>query len=125
MNERSIAAILGILGGVILLIGALVSLIYGLAFVALGKPSIGIGSLGFSVIEAVMGLLIIFFALLAASRSMDLTLAGGIVLFVLAIVGWGILGFGGSVLATIGLLLALVAGLLYLVAAMSRGRWTR
>jgi chromate transport protein ChrA len=70
-----------------------------------------------SLVLVVVGIVIGMFAVIGRSRRNDRTMAAGVVLVVLAVVGWFGLGFAGGVLELLAALFALIAGVLYLLAA--------
>ncbi|MGA8541930.1 MAG: hypothetical protein WB947_00070 [Thermoplasmata archaeon] len=115
-SDRRLAFIFGALGAVLLVIAAIVRFFLGVVFVATGHGYLGIGSIGESVIFLVVGLVIGFFALIGRSRGTDRSLAVGVILVVLAIVGWVALGFGSSLLALLGAVFTLISGIIFLVA---------
>jgi hypothetical protein len=115
-DDRRIAFVLGILAAILLLIAAVLHFVVGVALLVTGAAHSGAGSIGSSVIEVVVALLIGFFALLGRGRGNDRNVAAGVVLIVLAVVGWAALGFGGDLLALLAAVLALVSGVLFLVA---------
>jgi uncharacterized membrane protein len=87
----------------------------GIVFLATGRGLAALGSADEAVIFLVLGLVIGFFAVLGQSRAADRSLAAGVVLIVLAIVGWLALGFAGSLLAILAAVFTLIAGILFLV----------
>jgi hypothetical protein len=115
-DDRGIAFVLGIVAAVLLLISALLHFVVGVALLVTGAAHSGVGSIGSSVVDVVVALLIGFFAFLGRARGSDRSVAAGVVLIVLAVVGWAALGFGGDLLALLAAVLALVAGILFLVA---------
>jgi hypothetical protein len=114
-ETRRAGFLLGLLAAVLLLVEALIHFAVGVAFLATGRTLGGLGSLGGSVVLVVVALLIGFFAFLGRARGADYAMVAGIVLVVVAIVGWLALGFGGSVLGILAGLFALIAGILFLV----------
>ncbi|HTW77038.1 MAG TPA: hypothetical protein VMG14_04650 [Thermoplasmata archaeon] len=115
-DDRRIGFLFGVLAAVLLLVAALLSLIVGIAFLVTGAFHPAAGSIGASVIEVVVALLIGFFAFLGRGRGGDRSVTAGIVLIVLAVVGWLALGFGGSLLAILASIFALIAGVLFVLA---------
>ncbi|HXW67661.1 MAG TPA: hypothetical protein VEL82_07300 [Thermoplasmata archaeon] len=115
-GDRDIAFILGALAALLLILAGGLRLVLGFAFLATGTPHLGLGELGSALVFIVLGLLVGFFAILGRSRGAERSLAVGVVLIVLAIVGWLGLGFAGSILALLAAVLALVAGILFVVA---------
>jgi hypothetical protein len=116
-GDRRIAFIFGILGAALLGVEALVALIEGVVYFAIRHVPHGFGSLEQAVLLLVMALLVGFFASVGSLRGGDRTLAAGVVLIVLAVVGWAVLGFGGAVLSLVGSILVLISGIVFLVAS--------
>jgi hypothetical protein len=108
--------IFGVIGAVLLVIAATLRFLAGAVLLATGRGFAALGSADEAVIFLVLGLVIGFFAILGRSRDADRSLAAGIVLIVLALVGWLALGFGSSVLAILAAIFTLIAGILFLVA---------
>jgi hypothetical protein len=115
-DDRRIAFVLGAIAAILLLLDALLHFVAGIALLITGAGHVGVGSIGTSVVEIVVALLIGFFAYLGRSRGNDRSITAGVVLVVLAIVGWLALGFGGSLLAILASVLALISGVLFLAA---------
>jgi hypothetical protein len=115
-GERRIGFVFGALGGLFLFLAAIVRFLVGALFLATGHTGVGAGSIAQSVLFLVLGLMILFFSFVGQRRGSDRALACGIVLIVLALVGWFALGLGTSILAILGALFALIAGILYTVA---------
>jgi len=115
-SDRRLGLLFGVIGAVLLVVAAVVRFLLGVVFLATGHGYLGLGSLGESVLYLVVGLIVGFFAVLGRSRGTDRSLAIGIILIVLAIVGWLALGFGNSILALLGAVFTLISGILFLVA---------
>jgi hypothetical protein len=115
-GDRHLAVIFGLIAAVLLVVGSILRFFLGVVFLATGHAFLGLGSVASSVIFLVVGLLIGFFAILGRARQTDQSIAVGIVLVILAIVGWLFLGFSSSLLAVIAGVFALIAGILFLVA---------
>jgi hypothetical protein len=115
-DDRRIAFILGVLGAVLLLLAAVLHFAVGVGLLITGATRSATGSLGSSVVEVVVALLIGFFAFLGRARGSDRNIAAGIVLVVLAVVGWAALGFGADLLALLASILTLLSGVLFLLA---------
>jgi hypothetical protein len=114
-GDRQLAMVLGIVGALLIVLEGLVDLVRGVVFVAFGHGYLGVSFVGQSVLFIVVGLLIGFFALIGRTRGGERSLAAGVILVVLAIVGWLALGFASGVLALLGSVFVLVSGILYLV----------
>jgi hypothetical protein len=115
-DDRRIAFILGILAAIFLLVSALIHFVVGVGGLVTGSGRYALGSFGSSVVDIVVAILIGFFALLGRAPGNDRSVAAGVVLIVLAIVGWAALGFGGELFALLAAVLALISGVLFLVA---------
>lgn len=116
-SNRRIAFLFGALGAILLIIGAAADFIGGFLFLATGAGGHALGAWGRSVVDIVVALLVGLFAVFGRSGDRERTLAAGVVLVVLAFVGWFALGLVGEIFALIGVLFALIAGILFLVAS--------
>ena len=115
---RNIAFLMGLLGALLLILAAVVDFVGGIIFLALNHATYAlVGAWAHSVIFAVVGVVIGLFAVIGRSSSRDGRVGSGVVLVVLAVVGWFGLGFGGELLALLGALFTLLAGILYLVSS--------
>jgi hypothetical protein len=115
-GDRRLALVFGVVGALLLILAAVIRLVVGVVFLAAGHGYDAFGAVTGAVIFFVVGLLIGFFAVLGRSRSGDRSFAVGVILIVLAFVGWLALGFAGSVLAILAAVFALISGILFLVA---------
>ncbi len=115
-GDRRIALVFGVIAAALLLVDALLRLAFGVFYFVRGRELAALGSTGSAVIFLVIGLVIGFFAVLGRSRGQDRSLAVGVVLIVLALVGLLALGFAGNVLALLAAVFTLIAGILFLVA---------
>lgn len=116
-GDRRIGLIFGAVATALLLIDALLRFAFGFLYLVRGRELAAVGSTGSAVIFLIIGLVIGFFAVLGRSRGQDRSLAAGIVLIVLALLGLLALGFTGSILALLAAVFTLIAGVLFLVAA--------
>jgi hypothetical protein len=114
-GDRRLAMIFGLIAAVLLVTAAILRLLVGAAFFVTGRELAALGSANEAVIFLVLGLVIGFFSLMGRSRTADGSLAVGVILVVLAVVGWLALGFGGSLLALLAAVFTLIAGILFLV----------
>jgi hypothetical protein len=115
-SERSVAHLFGIVGGVLIWIGGLLAAAFGVVDVALGRPfGVEVAALSEAILLFVVGGLVLLFTHFSRTIWSDRPLTSGILLVVLAVLGWALLGLGGSLPALIGGLFALLAGVLYLV----------
>ncbi len=115
-GDRRLALIFGVIAAVLLVVDAALRFLVGILFLATGRELAALGTANEAVIYLVIGLVIGFFSILGRSRGADRSLGVGIVLIVLALVGYLGLGFGGSVLALLAAVFTLIAGILYLAA---------
>lgn len=114
-TEREVGHLFGLIGGILVLGGGLFATAFGVANFVLGHLAAAAASLGGAVVLFVVGALIVGFTHLASHGWANRPFAGGVVLVILAIIGWAALGFGSSLLALVGGIFALVAGVLYLI----------
>lgn len=115
-GDRRLALIFGVIAAVLLMVDSLLRFVLGVAFFVTGHTFAAVGSVGGAVIFFVVGLVIGFFAIVGRSREADRSMAVGVILIVLAIVGWLALGFGGSLLAILAMVFTLISGILFLTA---------
>jgi hypothetical protein len=119
-TERGVGHVLALVGGLMIGIGGLLALIFGFADLALGRTFGAAGAVSQAFVLFVVGGLVLLFAYLGERAWKDRPLTTGVLLVVLALVGWVALGLGSNVLALVGGILALVAGLLYLIEPSKR-----
>lgn len=113
-TERNLAYGLGLIGGILVLAAALISAVVAAIDYAAGHPFPS-GPITAAVILFVLGGLVLFFAYLGQKAWRDRPIATGVVLVVLAAVTWAVVGLGVHVIALVGAILVLVAGILYLI----------
>ena len=116
-DNRGIAVLFGVLAALLFVVAGVVAFVGGFVSLAVGAGGHALGDWGRSVLYIVVGLVVGLFAALGHSGDRDRTVASGVVLVVLAVVGWVGLGFGGELLALIASLFSLIAGILYLVSS--------
>jgi hypothetical protein len=115
LTERRLGYGFGLLGGGLVLIGALINSIVGLVDLVARHPFGALGALSGALILLVVGALALFFAYLGHGAWSDRPFASGILLVVLAAIGWLELGLGANVVALVGALFVFLAGVLYLI----------
>lgn len=115
LTETRVGFGLGLLGGALIALGGLVSLLLGAADLILGHPIGAINAASEAVVLFVLGGLALFFAWLSHRDWSTRPLASGVLLVVVAVIGWVVVGIGSSLLALIGSLFVFLAGVLYLV----------
>ena len=119
-DNRGLAFLFGILGAILLILVGVVDFVGGFVFLALGNGAHALGSWDRSAIYVVVGIVAALFAGVGHSGSHDRALGAGVILVVLAVVGWLGLGFGGDLLALLAALFFLISGILYLVSSQVR-----
>ena len=113
-GDRRIGGVFGLLAAVLLAVEAIVDLARGFFDLAVGHGGIGSFPFGEALILLVLALIVGFFSVLGGLRPEGHAVVAGAVLIVLAIVGWLVLGLGSGVLAILGAVLMLVAGIVFL-----------
>jgi len=120
LTEKRLGYGFGLLGGGLILLGSLVSILVGVVDLAIGRPFGALNSATLAVVLFVVGGLVLFFTWLARRDWNDRPIASGVMLVVLSVVGWAFLGLGENVISLVGALFAFVAGVLYLVEPAKR-----
>jgi len=115
ITERSLGFGFGLLGGALIALAGLVSLVVGTVDLATGRSFSALNAGSEGIVLLIVGALAIFFAYLAHRPWRDQPVVSGVLLVVLATIGWGILGLGVNVLGLVGALFVFLAGVLYLV----------
>jgi hypothetical protein len=103
-----------------ILLGALISLVVGTVDLVVGRPFGAAGEASAAVVLFVVGGLALFFTYLGHRAWSDRPIASGILLVLLAVVGWAVLGLGANVIALIGALFVFLAGVLFLIEPTKR-----
>jgi hypothetical protein len=119
-TERTIGHLFGLVGGLLVMLGGLVAAVFGIADAVLGRTLGAATGLAEAVVLLVVGALILLFTQFGVHGWRDRPLASGVLLVVLAVVSWGLLGLGSNLLALVGGLFALLAGVLYLIEPTER-----
>ena len=114
MRPGSLGSVLGFVGGILILLGSVVTFFFGVAVAAIHHSFLeGIGATALALEQAVVAVILLFFTALAARRSRDYALAGGVVLLLVSLIG--LVFLGGGVLIVIGFILTLIAGVLFVI----------
>ena len=116
-GDRGIAAVFGFVGAALLVIQALFDLVRGVVYLAFGHGIRALGPFDQAVIFLVLAAVVVLFSILGAVRSKDRAIVSGVVLIVLAIVGWIFVGFGSGVLALLAGIFILISGIVFLVSS--------
>ena len=119
-TERNLGYGLGLVGGGLILLGAIVSGVIGLVDLAVGHLFGAAASVGEAAVLFVVGGLAVLFAYLGYRPWSNRPIAAGVLLVVLGALAWGAMGFGANLIALIGALLVLLGGVLYLVVPVER-----
>ena len=114
-TERTLGQVLGLVGGLLILVGGLVALVFGTLDLALGRWAGAASAVSGAIVLFVVGGLILLFSHLGEHEWKDRALTTGVMLVVLAVIGWAALGLGSNVVAIVGGLFAFLAGVLYLI----------
>jgi hypothetical protein len=115
LTERRLGFGFGLLGGALILLGALMNVLAGTVVFVTHHPYVALGLATGAVILFVVGGLALLFAYLGHRARNNLSLASGIVLVLLAGVGWLLLGLGTNVIVLVGALFVFLAGVLFLI----------
>jgi hypothetical protein len=111
MRSNSLARTLGFLGGILILLGSVVTFFSGVVFAAIDRSlREGLGQTALAFEQGVVAVLLLFFVALSSARPRDYTLVAGVVLIVVSLLALILLT--GGVLVLIGAILTLVAGIL-------------
>jgi hypothetical protein len=113
-GDRRIGAVFGLLGAGLLAAEAILDVAYGVFDLAARHGGVGSFPFGEALVLIVVALIVGFFSILGGLRPGGNAVLSGVVLVVLAIVGWLVLGLGGGLLGILGAVLMLVAGIVFL-----------
>jgi hypothetical protein len=119
-TERKLGYGFGLLGAFLIAVGGIVALILGAANLVTGHVLGGASMLSEAVVLFVIGALAAFFAYLGSHGWSDHPITSGVILVVVALLGWALLGLGANVVALVGGIFVFLAGLLYLVDPATR-----
>lgn len=121
LTERNLGFGFGLLGGGLVVLAGLVSLVVGAVDLAMGRlfGAMSAGTEG--VVLLVIGGLALLFAYLAHRAWKDRPIVGGVLLVVIAALGWGVLGLGANVIALVGAIFVFLSGVLFLVEPLKSG----
>jgi hypothetical protein len=115
VTERWMGHLFGLIGGALFIVGGVVSAAFAFADMILGHVGTAMAALGEATVLGVVGALVLLFAYLGEHEWKDRPVAPGVLLGLLALIGWTVLGLGTSVLALVGGIFALLAGALFLI----------
>jgi CHASE2 domain-containing sensor protein len=115
LSEHRLGYIFGLLGGGLIALGGLVSLVTGTVDLAMGRAFGAVAATTDAVVLFVIGGLAMLFAWLSRHEWSSRPLASGVVLVVLSVIGWAVFGVGVNLIAVIGTILVFLAGILFLL----------
>jgi hypothetical protein len=117
VRSHGLARAFGLLGGIFVLVGSIFTFFFSLALAAIDRSvRLGLSGTATALEQFVFAILILFFAALPGYRSSEYATAGAVILIVLGLLGIVLLDSG--ILVLIGFVLALIAGILFLVRRM-------
>ncbi|HTP53669.1 MAG TPA: hypothetical protein VML94_01730 [Thermoplasmata archaeon] len=116
-GDRYLGAALGLVGAVLLFLEAFLDVVRSVVYFAVGHTVRAFGPIDQAAVLVVIGIVVVIFSALGGSRREDRSMVAGVVLVVLALIGWLLLGFGTGVLALLASILILIAGIVFLVSA--------
>jgi hypothetical protein len=116
-SDRNLGFLFGALAAVILVVAGVINFFGGFVLLAFGLGGHAIVAWGRSLVDIVLGLLVGLFTVIGRSGARDRALSAGVILVVLAVVGWLGLGLGGGILELLAALFVLIAGILYILSA--------
>ncbi len=115
LTERKLGWGFGLLGGVLLVAAAIVGALIGTFDLVTGRLNGALNAGTEAVLLLAIGALALLFSYLAYRPWKEHPITASILLVVVAAIGWGVLGLGGSVIALLGALCMFLAGLLFLL----------
>ena len=111
-DDRRLGMIFGLLGGLLIFLDGVLRGFAGAVLLAIGRNGAALGAWAHGLLLLVGGLLVAFFAFYGRRGNRDRSLAAGVVLIVLPVLGWFVLGFGSGIQSLVGAVLAFMDGLL-------------
>lgn len=115
ITEQRLGYGFGVLGGALIALGGLVSLVLGTIDLALGHPYGALNAAGQAVLLFVVGGLAILFAWLGHRAWSSRPLTSGVLLVVMAGLGWAVAGVAANLVGLVGVLFVFLAGVLYVL----------
>lgn len=115
ITERRLGFGFGLLGGGLFVLAALIGLMTSVLDAATGHATSALNAGSSAIALFVIGGLALLFAYLAHRNWSNRPIVSGVLLVVIAALGWGVLGFGANVIALIGAIFVFLAGVLFLV----------
>jgi hypothetical protein len=119
-TERTVGHLFGLVGGLLIVVGGLVAALFGIADLVVGHTLAAAGAWSEAIVLFVVGGLVMLFAHMGEHAWKTRPVASGILLVILAVIGWAVLGLGTNVVALVGGIFALLAGVLYLIEPSQR-----
>lgn len=120
LTERTVAYGLGLLGGLLFVVGAIVAIVTGTVDLVVGRAMSAIGSGSQAVLLFVLGGLALFFAWVGQHGWKSRSFTSGLLLVLVAVIGWVVVGLGSNIIALVGAILVFLAGVLQLIDPAAR-----
>ncbi len=121
LTERNLSYGFGLLGGLLFLLAALVSVAYGTADLFVGHLTGAMSAGSEAVVLAVLGVLALLFAHLGFREWSARPIVTGILLVALSFIGWAVLAVGPNLVALLAAIFLFLAGLLTLAGPIAQG----
>jgi hypothetical protein len=115
ISERGLGNLFGLIGGALIIVGAVVAAAFGAADMLLGHTMAAMNVMGEAVALGVVGALVLLFTYLGEHEWSAKPVVSGVLLVLLAVISWAVLGLGVNVLSIVGGIFVLLAGALYLI----------
>lgn len=115
VTEQRLGFGFGLLGGILIGLGGLVRLLLGTADLILGRPIGALNAASEGVLLLVVGGLALLFSWLGYRSWTSHPVTSGVMLVLVAVIGWIVVGVGSSLLGLVGSLFVFLAGVLYLL----------
>jgi hypothetical protein len=115
ITERALGFGFGVLGGLLIALAAFIGLLIGGFDLAMGRLPAAVDAESEALVLAVLGGLGMLFAFLGHRPWADRPVTSGVLLLLIAVLAWATVGPAESVLALVGILFVLLAGVLYLI----------
>ncbi|HTT15945.1 MAG TPA: hypothetical protein VMH49_01105 [Thermoplasmata archaeon] len=114
-TDRHIGVVFGLLGALLIALEGLLSVARGVFYLAVSHFGQAYRPFDEALILIVSAIIIGLFSYLGGAHREGRATTAGVVLIVIAVVGWFALGFGSGVLALLGALLTLIGGIVFLI----------
>ncbi|HUJ78082.1 MAG TPA: hypothetical protein VLX64_03640 [Thermoplasmata archaeon] len=116
-GDRKLGAAFGLIGAGLLVLEALLDLVRGVVYLTVGHGAKAFGPFDEALILIVVGIVVAVFSAIGGVRRQDRALVSGAVLVVIALAGWLLLGLTSGVIALLGTIFVLIAGVVFLASS--------